>query len=350
MTGPVAYLRRWVRNVVDLLAALTHLTVPLAIVVAVTIIGTVGYTLLLDVSLFDGLYQAVITLSTVGFEELRPFDWRTKLFTVGLVFLGVGAVFYGITMFAATIVEGEVRDRFRRRIYMRKVDNLERHIILCGFGRVGEEISEQLRERNRDFVVVDQSVDAVERARRLDLLAVPGNAEEEEVLRHAGIERASGIIAATTSDASNTFITLTARALNPSIYIVARYELPSSASKLQLAGANRIISPNAIGARRMALSALQPMIADFMDALATGRHGDLLIAELEVEADSALDGRALSDAFSEARSTTVIGIRRADQSFIVGPRGGDRLQAGDIVILMAAESDIGHLSARGRRT
>ncbi len=129
---------------------------------------------------------------------------------------------------------------------------------------------------------------------------------------------------------------------------MSRAETVASGEKIKLAGARRIICPNAIGARRMALSALQPMMVDFMDALAVGRHGDLLIAELEVEESSALDGCKLADAFAEATDTTVLGIRRIDKSFLLGPRGGADLRAGDVVIVMASEEDISHLAERSR--
>ena len=344
MAALLTHPRRAIRRSLDLLLAVEHLRVPVAVLIITTIIGTIGYTLILDLHPLDGLYQAVLTLSTVGFMEIAPFDNAAKLFTIGLVFFGVGTVFYGITMLAATVVEGEVRQNFRRRIMMRRVETMQSHIILCGYGRVGEEIARMLSAKGREFVVVDQSPEGTDKAVADGYEAVCGNAEEEETLGRAGISHASGIIAATTSDASNTYITLTARALKQDIYIVARSNAAASGGKLELAGANRIISPNEMGARRMALSAMQPMMADFMDALAVGHHGDLMIAEFEVEAGSPLDGTTLAAAFGNIEDTTVLGIRRADLSFQLGPRGGAELQAGDIVILMASEKAISSLA------
>lgn len=231
---------------------------------------------------------------------------------------------------------------------MRQIEAMQSHIILCGYGRVGEEIARMFYARNQEFVIVDKSQETTDRAIADGYPAVCGNAEDEGALRRAGIDHAGGVIAATTSDASNTYITLTARDLKKDVYIVARSNAVASGAKLELAGANRIISPNEMGARRMALSAMQPMMADFMDALAVGRHGDLMIAEFEVEAGSKLDGTTLATAFAGIEETTVLGIRKADLSFQLGPRGGAELQAGDIIILMASEEAIASLASRSR--
>jgi len=336
MTG----LLRALRHAIDFIAALHYLRIPIIALLFVTLIGAVGYTLLLDVSLLDGLYQSVITLSTVGFEELRTFDDVTKVFTIGLVFIGVGTVFYTITMAAATVVEGDLRRQFRRRVMMRHIDGMRDHVVVCGYGRVGEEIAGMLRERNRAFVVIDNSEEAMHRAEQDGCPVVLADAQDESALVKAGVERASALVAATTSDALNTYITLTARKLNGEICIIARSEKREAAEKLMLAGATRVISPYAIGARRMALSAMQPMMADFMDELATGRHGNLMIAELEVEEGSSIDGAALATAFANAPTTAVLAIRRSDQSLVLAPRGSDLLHAGDIVIAMAEQGDI----------
>jgi len=329
-----------IRHTLDLVLSLEHLLVPVLWLVVVTVAASAGYCLLLGVGPLDGLYQAILTLSTVGFLEVAPFDWRAKLFTIILVFLGVGTVFYVVTLLAATVVEGEIRRNFRRRLMLRTIGSMKRHIIVCGFGRVGAEISRMLSDRKRDFVVVDRDPEAIAQARTHQWNVVSGNAEDEEILREAGVERASGLVAATTSDAINTYITLTAGSLNKDLAIVSRAETAVAAQKLKLAGANHVVSPYSIGARRMALSALQPMMADFMDALVEGRHGDMLIAELEVTEDSSLDGCTLAEAFTKSPTTNVLAIRRTDGSLVVGPRGSDILNCGDMVIVMAEEANI----------
>ena len=287
----------WFRHAIDLVLALKAISLPMAVLAMLTLIGTSGYMLLLDLNLLDALYLAIITLSTVGFSEIVPFTPAAKLFSIGLICSGVGTVFYVITLLAAMVVEGEVRRNFGRRLMQRTIDGMQSHYIVCGFGRVGEEVASLLQARKHNFVIIDREAQSALRATEMGFNVVEGDAEHEAVLQQAGIQAASALVAATTSDAANTYITLTSKKLNPKICVVARAGTANAAEKLQLAGANHVVSPYAIGARRMALSALQPMMADFMDALAAGEHGGQLVAELQVNEGSSLDGKALSEAF-----------------------------------------------------
>lgn len=334
-----------IHRLADLFLALRYLAVPLVLVFVFTIVGMVGYMILLDLNWIDGLYQSVITLSTVGSKEVVPFTGPAKLFTVFLILLGVGTVFYTITLLAASVVEGDVLERFRRRVMARKVRHMRNHIIVCGFGRVGEEIADALNERDREFVVIDTSESECERAREKNYNAILGDAQNEETLIEAGIERAESLLVSTTTDSTNTYIVLTAKNLNPKLFTIARSENPLSAHKLELAGADRIVSPYAIGGKRMALNALQPMMTDYMDALAHGKHGDLLIAEFEVESGSSFDGATLSECFSRESETTVLGIVRQDGRLVVGPRGSEQLFAGDTVLVLTQEGGISGMVA-----
>ncbi len=344
--GPFSAARDWLVSAKDVALSLEHLRLPLALLFVLTVLGTAGYCLLLSVDPIDGFYQAVTTLSTVGFREIKPFDHGTKIFTILLILVGVGTVFYTITLLAATVVEGDLRRRFRRRVMMRRIEGLEKHYVICGFGRVGESIAREFLERREDFVVIDAAQEAVERAEALGCLVVRGDAAAEDALRSAGVDRARSLLAATDSDPTNIYITLTAKSVNPSLYVIARSAGAISEEKLRLAGADRVVSPYAIGGRRMVLSALQPMITDFIDVLAAGRHGDLILAELEVCAGSSLEGSALADAFTEAPSTKVLGVRKSEGGLVVGPGGGEVLRAGDIVIVLADETEIERLDTR----
>ena len=163
------------------------------------------------------------------------------------------------------------------------------------------------------------------------------------MLLQANLASARALCAAANSDAVNVYIALTAKKLNPQLYIVARSEVPTSEAKLRLAGVDRVVSPHAISGRRMMLSALQPLITDFVDTLATGRHGELILAELEVRAGSVLDGVSLAEGFAQAPGTTVLGVRKAGGELVVGPRGDARVASGDIVIVLAAEEQIAQL-------
>ncbi len=347
--GRKSVLRDWIESAKDLILSVGHLRIPLLALMVLTFLGTIGYCVLLSVDPIDGFYQAVITLSTVGFREIKPFDHKTMIFTSLLILVGVGTVFYTITLLAATVVEGDLRRQFRRRLMMRRIEGLEQHYVICGFGRVGESIARDFLDRREDFVVIDAAQEVVERAQDLGCLAVRGDAADERTLRMAGVDRARALLAATDSDPTNIYITLTAKNLNSAIYVVARSAGEISDEKLRLAGADRVVSPYAIGGRRMVLSALQPMITDFIDVLSAGRQGEMILAELEVTSGSPLDGVPLSEAFTQAPSTKVMGVRKQEGRLVVGPAANEVLRAGDIVIVLAVEAEIEHLDTRRKR-
>ncbi len=334
---------RWWRNLVDVVWALEHLRLPLAMLLGVTVLGTVGYHLILGVSWGDALYQAMITLSTVGFREVVPFGPGAKLFTNVLIITGVGTVFYTLTLLIATVVEGDLRRNYERRLMKRRIESMRSHCIICGFGRVGQEIADGLRERGVDFVVVERDEREFQRAVDAGYPALCGDATSEEMLVAAGVERATAVLASADSDAVNVYVALTAKNLNPKVQVVARSEETHNERKLRLAGVDKIVSPHQISGRRMMLAALQPLVTDFVDTLSAGRHGEQILAEIDVLDDSPLQGQSLKEAFAEARGTTILGIRRKDGSMIVGPRGDTVLQVGDAVIVLGSEEQIGRL-------
>lgn len=334
---------RWWRNLVDVFLALEHLRLPVAMLLVVTVVGATGYHLLLGLSWGDALYQAVITLSTVGFREVVPFDPATKLFTNVLIIGGVGTVFYTLTLLMATVVEGDLKRNYERRLMKRRIESMREHCIICGFGRVGQEIADGLKERGVDFVVVERQEHECQRAVEAGYPAICGDATREEVLVSAGIERAAAVLASADSDAVNVYVALTAKKLRPEVQVIARSEETHNEDKLRLAGVDKIVSPHQISGRRMMLAALQPLITDFVDTLSAGRHGEQILAEIDVLGDSPLRGRSLKEAFAEARGTTILGIRRRDGSMIVGPRGDTVLEDGDAVIVLATEEQISKL-------
>jgi len=337
------------RAVGDLLRASSHVAVPVVLLFILTGGGAVGYHFFLGLSFLDALYQSVVTLSTVGFEELRPFDDATKIFTIILIVSGVGTVFYTLTLVVATVIEGELRSRFRSRIMQSKIDSLSGHYVICGFGRVGQEVATGLAERAASFVVVDQDPVAVERALSQRYLTVTGSVTEEDILLSAGVARAKSLLATANSDSVNTYVSLTAKHLNPAIHVVARSEIPSSSQKLRLAGADRVISPHALSGRRMMLSAAQPLVTDFMDTISSGRFGGQILAEFNVKHDSPLDGARLSEAFRDAPGAKILGIRHPDGTIVVGPSGSQVLHSGDMVIVIAEETQVANLDPGSTR-
>lgn len=317
----------------------------LVVFLGVIAVGTAGYMLLTDMGLVDALYQTVTTLSTVGFREVTEFDTRTKLFTIVLILFGVGTVLYTLTQIMELTLEGDLRSRFYQRRITMRIEQLENHYVLCGFGRVGQEIARELRERGVDFVIIEQTPEAAERARAFGYLVIGGDAADERVLNEANISRAHCLLAASDSDSGNTYITLTAKSINPGCFVVARVGYPHNEEKLRLAGADRVLSLYSLGGRRMVLTALQPLAADFMDTLASGRHGDLVLTEFEANAENGMAGLTVKQLIAGASNATILGIRHRRGDLEVGPRNDSVLEDGDVAIVLAEEGDIAAMLA-----
>ncbi len=336
---------------ISTLKALTpsrRLRLALSVVLSVMAFGTVGYMVLAGYSLLDALYQTVTTMSTVGFREVEEFGSDEKIFTVVLIFAGVGAMLYTLTLVVQETLEGDIRSRFYQRRMELDIEDLREHYILCGFGRVGQEIARELQERHAPFVIIEQTPERAERARAFGHLVVEGDAAEDLTLNRAGLRNARCLLAASDSDAGNTYITLTAKGINRDCYVVARVGSPHNEEKLRLAGADRVISLYSMGGRRMVLSALQPLAADFMDTLAAGRHGDLLLAEFEANDEHGLAGRTCGELTAGVATASLLGVRRRQGELVVGPANDDMLHDGDIMIMLASETDIARMRGHDR--
>jgi voltage-gated potassium channel len=253
---------------------------------------------------------------------------------------GVGTALYTLTLIIEQTLEGDIQSRFYARRMAMQIDDIEDHYVLCGFGRVGREIARELKERRVPFVVIEQTAEEVERAKAFGYLVIEGDAAEERVLNMANLNRARCLLAASDSDAGNTYITLTAKSMNPNCFVVARVGTPHNEEKLRLAGADRVLSLYSLGGRRMVLSALQPLAADVMDTIASGRHGDMLLVEFEANNENGLAGKTAGDLIRDARNATLLGIRHRQGDLEVGPRPESELHEGDVLIVMADEADI----------
>jgi len=308
--------------------------------------GVVGYAIIEGWSFLDALYMTVTTVSTVGFREVKPLSTGGQIFTLFLIVFGVGVFFYAFTAVVQIAVEGEIGRLLGVTRMKAKFGGLKDHYILCGFGRVGEEISRELKARGTPFVIVDSNPEALERARRHSYLLVEGDATSDVALQEAGIGRAACLLAAADSDSGNTYITLTAKALNPGVFVIARAGQPANESKLKRAGADRVISPYLLAGRRMVLSALQPLMLDFVDTLSRGRHGEQMLAELEVTEDSCLAAVPVKEVHSLCPSATILGIQKEDGRLIVTPRPDEVLAVGDRLMVFGEEEELERLSRR----
>ncbi|HXH20739.1 MAG TPA: potassium channel protein [Dehalococcoidia bacterium] len=306
----------------------------------ILVFATGGYMIIEGWSFLDALYMTVITLTTVGYREVQPLSRTGMAFTMVVLFVGVGTSFYILTALVSTIIEGDLRQLFGERRMKIQVEHLKDHHIICGFGRVGEEIALEFKQRQAPFVVVDLSAEALERARAEGYLVLQGDATQEETLKRAGIERCASLIAALDSDAGNTYITLTAKMLRPDVRVVARVASASNEKKLLQAGADHIVSPYQMGGRRLALSALQPILLDFMDIVSLGSQGPGVLGEFGVDKDSGLQGRTIGEVCASAPDLVVLAVRSERGTFIVGPAPSTRLALGDRLMVFGPEEQL----------
>jgi len=269
----------------------------LALVLLVCL-GTAGYRILEGFDLLDSLYMTVITLTTVGFGELHALSPAGRIFTILLILGGGGVAAYTVTASVEYLVSGQWRAQWDARRRRKMLDTLNRHVIVCGFGRVGRFVAQDLKSEGVPFVVVEKEAERMEQTRRFGYLALQGNAANEALLEQAGIRRARGLVAAVDSDAENVYITLTARGLNPDLNIIARANFEESESKLLRAGANRVLLPYSISGRRMVTMLLHPEIADFLEEVAHAGGMELLLEQVKVGQASKLAGLTLAEAKS----------------------------------------------------
>jgi voltage-gated potassium channel len=306
----------------------------------VLLVGTVGFILIEGWTPIQALYTAVLVVSTLGFSDLRPSDSRGQLLTIGLIGAGVGTLYYLVGVLAQTIIEDQL-DWRRKRAMEDRVAHLKNHFIVCGFGRVGQQTCRQLSQEGCTFVVIDNEEGRIARIESAGYLYVRGDASDDAVLRRAGIARARALLTAVQTDAANVYITLSARALNPGLFIVARAATVEAEHKLTIAGANRVISPYILGGRSMAGHALRPTVMDFLDVLVHSDDLEMWLEEVKIGPNSVLVGVPLGEAqLRDTVGITVLAVRRADGQMLVNPHGDVVLCPGDTLIALGARGDL----------
>ena len=307
------------------------------------LVGSAGYVVIEGWSLFDAVYMTVLTMTTVGYEEVRPLSPVGRVFNLFIMLGGVGLMLYILTVTVQTVVEDEVfRVFMRRRRMKKKIDAVEAHFILCGFGRVGREAAAAIRGEDVDVVVVDSTEAAIAAAEEDGLLAICRNATHNATLLEAGIERARGLIAATGSDSDNVLITLTAHAINPNLTIVARADSVETGEKLRLAGADRVVTPYSIGGRRMALSAVKPLAADYFDCVVDRSRVSPRIAEIAVAPGSMLVGTTIA-ALDTGHQVRVLAVSKQDGRLLLTLDEETIMEPGDRVVLVGHDEQLRHL-------
>lgn len=298
--------------------------------------GVTGYVWLEGWPFIDALYMTLSILATVGIKEVRPLDASGKMFTSTLILFGVAIVLITLTLVAGWVAEGNFVDRSRRKRMRRRIDALDNHFIICAYGRVGRTVAREFEAQGVDFVVVEAQEDLEEVMVRDGVAYLVADPSLEPALKAAGVERARGLVCAVDSDATNVYIALTARSLNPDIFIVARAAEPYSAERLTKAGADRVISPYVTSGRHMAMMAMRPRVVDYMEMVTADTRG-VRMEELLIEPNSALVGRTVGEAIGKATPLAVL-----SHDGVITPNPGRELElhAEDVLVLLGEESDL----------
>ena len=311
-----------------------------ASLLGILLLGSLGFVWLEGWSFFDGLYMTVTTLTTVGYGEVHPLSHTGRIYNMLLILAGMGVMLYIVSSLARVVVEGEIRQALGKRKLLTRIKKLKGHYIICGFGRIGEIIARQLKEKGIPLVVVDNNPEHVSRLEESGYSFVVGDATREEVLQEAGIERASGLVSVVHSDADNVYITLTARSLKPDLYIVARAEERGAEQKLKRAGADKVESPYEIGGRKMAYAILRPTVTTFME-LAMAEGVDLSMEEVAVEPTSPLIGLALKDSgIRRDLDIIVVAIKRASGEMLYNPTPDTQIEGEDTLVVLGMRQNL----------
>ncbi len=311
-----------------------------AMVLAVMVFGTIGY-LMFGLSFTDSVYQTVTTVTTVGFRELEEFTVVEQWFTIVLIIIGVSTVLYTFTLSVQVVVDGQLRDFVGRRMMDREISKLSGHTIVCGWGRVGRAVADDLVSAGHQVVIVD--VDA-ERLENVPYPTVVGDATLDGTLRTAGLERAGALIAALEGDAENLFVTLSARAIMPDLFIVARARQDESVPKLANAGADRVVNPQELGAARMASFVARPHVAEFIDVVMHERSLEFRMQEYDVSEASDLSGKTLREAnLRKQTGVLILAVRRPDGTFTTNPDPGMKIEPRQVLIAVGTDDDLQRL-------
>ena len=328
--------------------ALRHLRLIGAALLLLLLGGMAGFHWIEGWSWFDGLYMVITTFTTIGYQEIHPLSHTGRIFNVGLIIAGVSLVFLGIGSLTQALLEFELRSFFGKRKMEREIGRLSDHYIICGAGRVGRSAARELARRPAPFVIIEQNEAKAARYTG-DWLTVIGDATQEQVLRDVHIERAKGLVAATTTDATNLYIVLTARGLNPRLKIIARASEDDAEKHLRTAGADSVVSPYHFAGQRIAQSFLRPHVVSFLDTATTHLGMDLEIGEICVTPDSTFAGKTIeSSRIRQDRGVIILAIKR-EQGMRFNPSPEDRIQAGDFLIAMGEPGQLRQLEQMASR-
>ncbi|MCK5126216.1 MAG: potassium channel protein [candidate division Zixibacteria bacterium] len=310
------------------------------------VIGTSGYSTIEDWGLWDSFYMTIITLSTVGFKEVNELSSGGRIFTIFLIIFGAFNAAFVLTAGVQFVLQGQLEEILGKRKMEKKVHKLKDHIILCGFGRVGGQVAEEFARRGSDFVIIEKGEGMVAEARKRGFYLLEGNAADDDMLKEAGISRAKAIVSTLPDDSDNVYLALTARQLNPDLFIIARAETMLAKKKLRRAGADKVICPHELGGAQMALATLMPNVVDFLQLASVVPGGERLsIEEIAIRDGGELTGKSIIEgAIKRNYDTIVVGLRKLTGEVMFNPSGETVMEDGDILIVLGESNNLERLA------
>lgn len=323
-----------------------RIIVSIIILVSVYFLGSFGYMIIEDMSFLDSVYMTTITITTVGFGLVKELSKAGTIFTILLIIIGTGTAAYILINLTDFILSEFFFGRIEKRRKIKMISKLKNHYIICGLGRVGLEIAGELAANNMEFIIIDKADSAIEIAKENNWLYIQGDASNDETLLEARIIEARGLFAALDTDAENVYITLSAKSLNPSIFIVARATIHETIGKLEKAGADKVVSPQIIGGRRMAAMALQPLICDFLDTIMKIEENEIRLAEIEIKENSRIDGISIKEAGARygIEALIVSVIEKGERISVKKASGDTNMKHGHKIIAIGTGEQIKHLT------
>lgn len=318
-----------------------HLIISVFLIVFIIILGVTGYMMIEGWNILDALYMTVETLTTVGYNEVHEMTRMGRIFTILLICIGVAFFLYVAGAVVQFMIEGRIRTILGRRRLDKKIDRLKNHHIICGYGRIGRILCNMLTRKPIDLVVIEKDQELIPIMDKDKVLYLSGDATDEVNLLKAGIQRAKGLIAALATDTANVFLVLTARQLNPDLFIIARASQKESKSKLKAAGANRVESPYDMGAASMAQRIIRPTVTNFLDLAFAHRRKDIQMEEIPVNSSSNLVNVMLKDSgIRQQFNLIIIAIKKLDGNMLFNPSFEAVVEAGDTVIAVGQEGNL----------
>jgi len=317
------------------------LQISLLLLITTISFGTLGYVIFEDMPGFEAFYMTLITISTVGFSEVKPLSEVGRGITIIIIILGISLLTYTLSQIASIFIEGELRDFLGRKKLKKQISDLRDHFIICGYGRIGSTIVKELRNADIPLVVIEQDQDCIDILEASGILFLNMDATTDEALLVAGLEKARGLVTAVSSDADNVFISLSAKGLRSDMFILARASDVQNESKLLRAGASRVVCPYQMGARRMAEILHKPTVVDFLDQTMVNTELGLMLEEAVIGENASINGKTvMSSCLRQDFGVIIVAIKRKCGKMLFNPGPGEMFNSGDVIVVIGQKEEL----------